>query len=69
MLRKNFIVEENVMNGSVGKVIEILYDNPDRPNIAGALPLYVVIHFPEYSLNLIFIEGSPRTHIPIRVIT
>ena len=65
MLLKNVIVEEKLMNGSIGKVIEIAYDNSNGPNIAGALPLYVVVNFPECSLNHSFIYGSPTTYISL----
>lgn len=51
ILLKKCIVEENFINDSIGKIIEIVYDNPDRPNIPGALPMYIVIPFPECTLN------------------
>ena len=69
MLLKNFIVEEKLMNGSIGKVIEIAYDNSNGPNIAGALTLYVVVDFPKCSLNHGFIDRSSTTYIPIPLIT
>ena len=65
MLLKNVIVEEKLMNGSIGKVIEFVYDNSNGPNIAGALHLYVVVNFPECSLNHSFIYGSPTTYISL----
>ena len=37
MLLKKIVIEEKLMNGSVRKIIEIMYDNPDGPNLAGAL--------------------------------
>ena len=33
MLLKDYIVEEKLMNGSIGTVIEIIYDDPRGPNI------------------------------------
>ena len=69
MLLKNCIVEDKLINGSVGRVIEIVYDNSNGPNIDGSLPLYVVVEFLRYSLNHSFIDGSPTTHILISVIT
>ena len=45
MLLNNYVVEETLMNGSIGNLIEMLYDNPYGSNIPDYLPLYVVIDF------------------------
>ena len=69
MLLKNFVVEENLMNGSMGTIIDIVYDDARGIKLIGALPLYVVVDFPESTLSLNLIPGSPSTHIPIPITT
>jgi PIF1 helicase. len=48
MLLKNFIVEEwHILNGSMGTVVDIIYDHKDGPMAPGnPLPLFVVVDFP-----------------------
>ena len=70
MLLKNYVVEEKLMNGSMGTVIDIVYDDARGSRVPGALPLYVVVvDFPESILSYSLIPGSPPTHIPIPITT
>ena len=61
MLLQNYIVEEKLMNGSVGTVKEIFYDNPMGPYNSGRLTLYVVVDVSESTLDSSLIPGSPST--------
>ena len=46
MLLKNFIIELDLMNGSVGVVKKIVYKNKNRPkNKDNPLPAYVIVEF------------------------
>ena len=57
------------MNGSIGTVIEIIYDDPRGPNIQDSLPLYVIVNFLESTLQTRLINNRPSTHIPIPITT
>ena len=50
MLLTNFIVELDLKNGSVGEVIDICYENSEGPRDPQALPLYVVVDFPDCTI-------------------
>ena len=50
MLPKN-IVEEKLMNRSIGTIKQIVYDNARGSHINVMLPVYVAIDFPESTLN------------------
>ena len=69
MLLKDYIVEEKLMNGYIGTVIEIIYDDRRGPNILDSLPLYVIVNFLESTLQTILISNRPSTHIPIPITT
>ena len=56
---KKYIVEEKLMNGSVGTVMDSVYDHRRGPNNTGRLPFYVVVDFLDYSL----IPSSPSKYI------
>lgn len=56
MLLEIFIAEEKFVNGSVGKVIEMMYANHDLPNLGRTLPSYVVVNFPEFSFPLTCVQ-------------
>ena len=43
---KNFVVEEKLMNGSMGTVIDIVDDDPQGSKVIGTLPLCAVVDFP-----------------------
>ena len=47
MLLKNFVVELNIMNGSVGTVTDIVYKEKEGPREKNNLPPYVVVDFPK----------------------
>ena len=53
----NLVVGERLINGALGRVIDIIYDNPDGPRNDSALPLYVIVDFGEG--NITWIEDSP----------
>jgi len=69
MLLKNFVAEENLTNGSMGTIIDIVYYDARGSKLIGALPLHVVVDFPESTLSHNLIPGSPSTHIPIPITT
>ena len=50
MLLHNFLVERDLKNGSMGTVIDIVYKEPMGPLQTGALPLYVVVEFPNCTI-------------------
>ena len=50
-------------------VIDIVYDDAQGGKLIGALPLYVVVDFPESTLSYKLITGSPSIHIPIPITT
>ena len=56
------------MNGSIGKVMRIIYGDWRGLGLEGSLPLYAVTHFPEPTLNHTFIQGCDTTYISIPVI-
>ncbi len=47
MLLRNFIVEYKLMNGSIGIVKEIVYENKEGPADRNNLPAYVIVEFSE----------------------
>lgn len=72
MLLKNFVVELNVMNGSVGIVRKIVYKNKEGPNSSRqSLPSYVIVEFRNASIppNKKAFGHLPNTFIPIPVVT
>ena len=62
---RNFVVEEKLMNGSMGTVVDIVDGDPHGSKVIGALPLYVVVDFPEPTLSYSLITGNSSTCIPI----
>lgn len=74
MLLTNIITELNLMNGSVGTVRQIVYEFPEGPrgpNGPKTHPLYVVVDFPDCTIDEEdkLIENMPRTCIPVPVVT
>jgi hypothetical protein len=72
MLLKNFIVEEwKILNGSVGTLIDVIYDDPSGPTVPGKLPLYCVVDFPASNVpeNHKCIPGMPPSIVSIPLIT
>ena len=67
MMLNNYTFEEKLMNGSIVKIMKIIYDDSCGPTLDWILPLHIVVDFPESTLNHISIEGYPTTyiHIPI----
>jgi hypothetical protein len=47
MLLLNQIVDKRLSNGSIGTVVKIVYQNATGPRESGALPLYVIVDFPD----------------------
>ena len=64
-----FVFEEKIMNGSMGNVIDIVYDDPKDSRLQGTLPLNVVVDFKEFTLSYSFIPGIPPTYITIPITT
>jgi hypothetical protein len=73
MLLKNFIVEEwKILNGSVGILLDTIYEDPLGPRgTESLLPLYCIVDFPYSNVpeNRKCIAGLPHTVISIPVIT
>ena len=68
MLLKNYVVEQKLMDGSIGKVKEIVYDDPRGPNLVGRLFLYVVVESKKSTLENPVIPDTLLTYIPIPVV-
>jgi hypothetical protein len=47
MLLQNFMVEQQLKDGSIGTASEVVYKNPVEPRRIGDLPAYVVVAFPD----------------------
>lgn len=74
MLLRNFVVEYGLMNGSIGVVKDIVYENKEGPGRSlSELPLYVVVEFPLCNIgsdaNGHCFPDKPATWIPIPVVT
>ena len=72
MLLKNFIVEWKIMNGSIGIVCQIIYDQPQgQTNDIKYLPSYVIIELPSSTIpnNNKCVHDKPSTWIPIPMAT
>ena len=69
MLQCNFIVEYNLFNGSVGKVVDVVYKNEDGP-ASSVMPSYVLVDFPDCNIPAddVFDPSNP-THVPIPIHT
>ena len=67
MLLINIIVEEKLMNGSVGTIIAIICANSDGPRERRSLPAYVTVDFPHWETpeSKKLLPGCPRTWAPI----
>jgi hypothetical protein len=63
---RNFKPEIGLFNGSMGTVIEIVYDPMTTPH-AGDLPRYILVDFPKYKGDS-FIPNH-KTYVPIPVIS
>ena len=69
MLMKDYIVEEKLMNGSIGTIIEIFYDHSRGTNQQKNLPYYILVNFTQCTLSHKLIESSPSTYITIPATT
>ena len=49
MLLTNYVVEWGTYNGTVGTVIDIVYETPEGPRVKDAQPVYVVVDMPDIS--------------------
>jgi len=63
--------EWKLLNGSVGTLIDVIYDDPAGCRIPGKLPLYCVVDFLDSNVpdDQKCIHGMPRTCVSIPVIT
>lgn len=72
MLLINFIVEYKIMNGSVGTVKDICFENKegDAMDDDGSVYVYAVVEFPDSTVpeNKAMIPGKPSTWIPIPLV-
>jgi hypothetical protein len=70
MLLCNYVVEEDLKNGSVGMVVDIVYDTPGGPSDLESKLLYIVVKFPnsKVSVDDAWDHDHP-THIPVPVAT
>ena len=72
MLLRNFIVEHNIMNGSVGIVRNIAFKHPTGPKSeTNCLPSYVIVEFKCLNIseeNKAFPQ-YPGNWIPIPIVT
>jgi hypothetical protein len=68
MLQQNFVIEQNLMNGAIGIVVDICYMNKDGPygNVQDQSE-YVVVDFPNSTLTEALVPGSPPTFISVPV--
>ncbi len=70
MLLQNFVVEYNLTNGSVGKVISIIYKNKEGaredPNV---MPAYIIVDFQKATIpeDEKCWQDKPSTYVPIPV--
>ena len=64
MLLKNYVVEENLMNGSVGFVRATCFKNPEGDSNPDPTD-YSIVEFPNSKLSRPLIPGMPRTYVPI----
>ena len=72
MLLKIFVVEWNLMNGAIGEIKEIIYENGNGPNHQEmSLPAYIIVDFKNCTIpdNIKCFDDKPRTYIPIPVVT
>ena len=70
MLLVNFLVELGLKNGSLGKIVKIVYANKEGPTQDPKIhPAYVVVDFPDCTIpveDALYEEGKP-TLVPIPV--
>ena len=70
MLLINFVVEEDLKNGTVGKVVDIVYENPEGPRDPQAHPLYCVVDFPTSRIPQEKAwDPQHPTHIPVPLVS
>ena len=69
MLQINYVVENKLMNGSIGTVMDICYKNRKGPYDDSGTDdsEYVVVDFPDSTLPVSLIPGKPKTWVPIPV--
>ena len=59
------MVEEGLSNSSGGRVVSIVYAKAEGPRDPNALPLYVVVDFPDYKCTGEPWDPRNPTHVPI----
>ena len=73
MCVQNLVVGERLINGALGRVVDITYDNAHGPRDKSALPLYVIVDFGEGNVTWIgrpFLdEDGKRGYYPVLVRT
>ena len=71
MLLKNFVVELKLMNGSVGVVKDIVYEQEEGPR-GNHLPAYIVVDFPKCLIpndEKKWRLQESHTNVPIPIVT
>ena len=66
MLTHNFHVSAGLMNGAIGTVRDIHYENPEAMGRKDA-KFYVIVEFPKCTLTTSLVPGRPATWVPIPV--
>ena len=71
LLLSNFVVEYKIMNGSIGTVVDIVYEKKSGPRDEKALPAYVTVYFPKSCIphrDRLFSDKDGR-YVSIPVVT
>jgi hypothetical protein len=70
MLLCNYVVEEDLKNGSVSTVVDIVYDTLGGPSDPESKLLYIVVKFPNSKVSVDDAwDCDHPTHIPVLVAT
>ena len=68
LLLHNLAVEHGLINGSQGKVVEIVFNpghHPNHDDVVCRQPAYVLVDFPQYKGPPFFTEPERRTWVPV----
>jgi Ni,Fe-hydrogenase III component G len=66
LLTHNLAVDDGLMNGSQGSIVDIVYAdgcNPNHDSVANRMPNAVIVDFPGYTGKPFFCEPSKRTWV------
>jgi hypothetical protein len=65
MLRRNIATHEGLVNGSTGKIRDVLYDNVNDP-ASSRMPYAVIVEFDSYTGDPFFDEPGRERWVPLR---